>query len=240
MSQLPLATPEQKQDITRRLVEGNLQLAVRIARLYQGRGVALADLVGHANVPLSHAAAIFTPAPDRAFRPSAQHAMRGAFCLLLKKVSQDVISLDGLTIPIASPEREWVQIADLYHALAALPRRDEHIIRLRYLEQHSLEEVGKRGGVTRERVRQREKQALHMLRKSLVSGVPHGNPVGDARPPVPLRKERYLKKNLPTRRRGMQAQSSTTLLSPPLLPTQHAPSLPHASFVLASSPVQTL
>ncbi len=54
--------------------------------------------------------------------------------------------------------------------LARLPERESHILQLRYGlldgETHTLEEVGKEIGVTRERVRQLEAQALNRLRHS--------------------------------------------------------------------------
>ncbi|MBZ0316000.1 MAG: sigma-70 family RNA polymerase sigma factor [Anaerolineae bacterium] len=54
--------------------------------------------------------------------------------------------------------------------LTRLPEREAHILRLRYGlldgETHTLEEVGRQIGVTRERVRQLEAQALNRLRRS--------------------------------------------------------------------------
>ena len=58
----------------------------------------------------------------------------------------------------------------LEHALDRLPPREAQILRLRYgLEDgrvYTLEEVGQTIGVTRERVRQLEAQALNRLRQS--------------------------------------------------------------------------
>ncbi|MEB2287326.1 MAG: sigma-70 family RNA polymerase sigma factor [Anaerolineae bacterium] len=58
----------------------------------------------------------------------------------------------------------------LQQALARLPEREAHILELRYGlqdgETHTLEEVGRQIGVTRERVRQLEAQALNRLRHS--------------------------------------------------------------------------
>jgi len=58
----------------------------------------------------------------------------------------------------------------LDQVLARLPEREAHILQLRYGlldgETHTLEEVGKQIGVTRERVRQLEAQALNRLRHS--------------------------------------------------------------------------
>ncbi|MCD4685711.1 MAG: sigma-70 family RNA polymerase sigma factor [Anaerolineae bacterium] len=58
----------------------------------------------------------------------------------------------------------------LEQVLARLPEREAHILQLRYGlldgETHTLEEVGQQIGVTRERVRQLEAQALNRLRHS--------------------------------------------------------------------------
>lgn len=58
----------------------------------------------------------------------------------------------------------------LDQVLARLPEREAHILQLRYGlldgETHTLEEVGQQIGVTRERVRQLEAQALNRLRHS--------------------------------------------------------------------------
>lgn len=54
--------------------------------------------------------------------------------------------------------------------LSRLPHREADILRMRYGledgETHTLEEVGRKIGVTRERVRQLEAQALNRLRRS--------------------------------------------------------------------------
>ena len=58
----------------------------------------------------------------------------------------------------------------LQHALDKLPAREAQILRLRYGladgRVYTLEEVGQTIGVTRERVRQLEAQALNRLRQS--------------------------------------------------------------------------
>jgi RNA polymerase primary sigma factor len=56
----------------------------------------------------------------------------------------------------------------LHHAIRQLPEREQQVIRLRYgldeeMEPRSLEEIGRRLGITRERVRQIETQALQRL-----------------------------------------------------------------------------
>jgi RNA polymerase primary sigma factor len=68
---------------------------------------------------------------------------------------------------VTDQEMLRIHLAD---ALNRLPDREAHILQLRYGlldgEMHTLEEVGKAIGVTRERVRQLEAQALNRLRRS--------------------------------------------------------------------------
>jgi len=71
--------------------------------------------------------------------------------------------------PSAITDQEMLR-EHLAAALRKLPPREAHILELRYGladgEAHTLEEVGKEIGVTRERVRQLEAQALNRLRRS--------------------------------------------------------------------------
>src|SRR6059058_1315478 len=81
-------------------------------------------------------------------------------------------SFGDLVAQAASDVAEEVQVAldetALHRAISSLPEREQHVIRLRYgldeeMEPKSLEEIGRRMGITRERVRQIETQALSRL-----------------------------------------------------------------------------
>jgi len=81
-------------------------------------------------------------------------------------------SFGDLVAQAASDVAEEVQVAldetALHRAIAQLPEREQQVIRLRYgldeeMEPRSLEEIGRRMGITRERVRQIETQALGRL-----------------------------------------------------------------------------
>jgi RNA polymerase primary sigma factor len=81
-------------------------------------------------------------------------------------------SFGDIVAQAASDVAEEVQVAldesALHRAIADLPVREQEVIRLRYgldeqMEPHSLEEIGRRLGITRERVRQIETQALSRL-----------------------------------------------------------------------------
>jgi RNA polymerase primary sigma factor len=81
-------------------------------------------------------------------------------------------SFGDIVAQAASDVAEEVQVAldesALHRAILQLPEREQQVIRLRYgldeeMEPHSLEEIGRRMGITRERVRQIETQALSRL-----------------------------------------------------------------------------
>ena len=60
---------------------------------------------------------------------------------------------------------------EMQKALAVLPPRQEKVIRMRFgigeLREHTLEELGERFSITRERIRQIEEKALRKLRSPL-------------------------------------------------------------------------
>src|SRR6185369_3316723 len=59
-------------------------------------------------------------------------------------------------------ENESVEITEKY--LKIIPEDLQIILRLRFLEKMTLQQIGNRLGMTRERVRQREAKGLRMLR----------------------------------------------------------------------------
>jgi RNA polymerase primary sigma factor len=78
--------------------------------------------------------------------------------------------LDFLPDPHAGPDEEAdlrVQQAVLQDAMGALSPREREIIAQRFQEGLTLQEVGERFGITRERTRQLQEQALRKLRKRL-------------------------------------------------------------------------
>ena len=81
-------------------------------------------------------------------------------------------SFGDLVAQAASDVAEEVQVSldesALHRAIGTLPEREQMVIRMRYglddeMEPKSLEEIGRRMGITRERVRQIETQALSRL-----------------------------------------------------------------------------
>lgn len=77
----------------------------------------------------------------------------------------DVIAADdrsALDLADAESERRAVQAA-----MAALPERLRFVVRARFFREHTLEQVGTALGITRERARQLEVDALRRLGRSL-------------------------------------------------------------------------
>lgn len=78
--------------------------------------------------------------------------------------------IDFLSDPDAVPDEEAdlrVQHAVLQDAMSALSEREQDIISLRFQDGLTLQEVGDKYGITRERTRQIQEQALQKLRKRL-------------------------------------------------------------------------
>jgi RNA polymerase primary sigma factor len=81
---------------------------------------------------------------------------------------RDVLADDEPDVPLRLATQRMLQ-EEIVHALDALPERERQVLRLRYgLEdgrRHTLEEVGLTFGITRERTRQIEAEALRRLRR---------------------------------------------------------------------------
>jgi DNA-directed RNA polymerase sigma subunit (sigma70/sigma32) len=84
----------------------------------------------------------------------------------LEMSSQEVVALIGSSdedvTAIAYEKKEMGKVID--SALKTITQREEKIVRARFYEELTLEEVADRFGVTRERVRQIESRALRKLR----------------------------------------------------------------------------
>lgn len=77
-----------------------------------------------------------------------------------------------LNIPDESPTVEEIDLkkfnrAELAKALVKLPNQEAHMLVLRYVEDWTLARIGKKFGLTRERIRQINEESLKKLRRSL-------------------------------------------------------------------------
>jgi RNA polymerase primary sigma factor len=75
-----------------------------------------------------------------------------------------------------SPDTEMVETDDLHHVLDLLSKMDQReatVLRMRFglddEQPRTLKEIGEKLGLTRERVRQIESEALHKLSESLTA-----------------------------------------------------------------------
>jgi RNA polymerase primary sigma factor len=82
---------------------------------------------------------------------------------------QDTLSDPTLPPPDLEVEQQEFR-QQVVHLLETLPPREEQVMRMRYgigyAQEYTLDEVGKRFGITRERVRQIEVRALRQLRRT--------------------------------------------------------------------------
>jgi RNA polymerase primary sigma factor len=152
--------------------------AVRQAAAHQGRLIRIPPATAEAMDRLRRAAAQLAQVLGR--EPAAQELAEELGTTVervtrLVRLSRPAVSLDGVEPeqPGASPADEVVLAAlrvDLYAMLARLTARERRVLRLRFGlvdgRRCSLEEIGRRLGVSRERVRQIQKEALTRLRSA--------------------------------------------------------------------------
>jgi RNA polymerase primary sigma factor len=152
--------------------------AVRQAAAEQGRLIRVPPATAEAMDRLRRAAGQLAPVLGR--EPSAAEladelGTSAERVDRLARLSRPALPLDGLEPrhPGASPADEVVLAAlrvDLYAMLARLTARQRRVLRLRFGlvdgRRCSLEEIGRRMGLSRERIRQIEKEALARLRQA--------------------------------------------------------------------------
>jgi RNA polymerase primary sigma factor len=176
-----------------RLVSANLRFVVSIAKRYRHSAVPLADLVNEGNLGLLRAAERFDETHGVRFvsyaiwwirqgmvRAIARDAELNGRNGASRRVSLDQPLTAASTAPLQevvpderceAPEERVMQRAlrdAVDSSLTDLPEREQLVLRLYYgldgAPPYTLEEVGQRLGVTRERVRQIKERALARLR----------------------------------------------------------------------------
>lgn len=94
--------------------------------------------------------------------------MKKGYVTLLEKLNIDMVKEGDIDDYELSDSNNEKYKEEINNVLKTLTEREEQVLRLRYGlvdgKQHTLEEVGKVFGVTRERIRQIESKALRGLR----------------------------------------------------------------------------
>lgn len=185
---------EGDEEALQRLVEGNLRFVVSIAKRYQNRGVPLSDLVNEGNLGLIRAARRFDERRGVRFISYAVFWVRQAILQALAEGAEvqapedervRCVSLDSpiwesretnlgdvVADETADGPEALIEAHDLRDALDSsltrLPEREERILRLYFGlddgEPRTLDEIGRRLRISRERARQLKDRALSRLR----------------------------------------------------------------------------
>jgi RNA polymerase sigma factor (sigma-70 family) len=91
----------------------------------------------------------------------------GEYVLTREIPQENILSWGSDEMKQISYKHDFTKVdleVDMEEALNALPQRDKDVLRLRYIENMELLEVGKELGITRERVRQIEARAFRRLK----------------------------------------------------------------------------
>jgi len=156
-------------------VRANMWLVVKIARRHAGKGdMSVLDLIQEGSIGLLQAVNHFNPKKGKRFSASASAWINTSIALAIRKQGSHSppLSLDEPKDKSPSPEDETqntLLLDILVFHLALLNPRQRQVLELRFGvpngETYTLEEVGEKLGVTKERARQIEAQALGNLRR---------------------------------------------------------------------------
>ena len=174
-----------------RLISANLRFVVMVARHYAHLGLSMEDLVSEGNVGLIRAIRSYDPGRGVRFISYAVWWIRQAILRALQENPEsasldapvsgmddeltlaDLLADEGSRGPEDAAVHE-VLCRDVRALLDKLPPREMQILRQRYGvgggKPASLEEIGARLHMTRERIRQIEKRALTHIRSTAGAG----------------------------------------------------------------------
>ena len=182
IGQIPLLTPQQEIELAAKIKKGdrearalmirsNLRLVVKIAHDYANLGLPLLDLISEGNIGLMKAVERFDPAKGGKLSTYAAWWIKQSIKRALANQSKTIRLPVHLVDKISKMRRVSLQMSE---ELGREPTDDElgdEIGQLRFGlidgRPKTLEEVGKKFGVTRERIRQLQNIALSKLRRAL-------------------------------------------------------------------------
>ncbi|MCD6406210.1 MAG: sigma-70 family RNA polymerase sigma factor, partial [Planctomycetes bacterium] len=172
------------QVVREHLVRANLRLVVAIAKRHRGRRTDFPALVSNGNVALLDAIEAFDYSRGNRFSTYAGWAIVRRFARTVPEESYAVTGIEEEILEnSAKVEIDYTALGPaavekgVVCALAGLPERERVIIESRFglgraKSPSTLQEIGSRFGVTKERIRQIEAQALSRLKQIVESNVP--------------------------------------------------------------------
>ena len=176
-----------------KLTRANLRFVVSVAKQYQNQGLSLPDLINEGNLGLIKAAEKFDETRGFKFISYAVWWIRQSILQALAEQSRIVLKVSGRHISVDAPfvEGEDNSLLDVLvnddspmadrslvneslareidRALSTLTEREKEIIQMFFgigQQEMTLEEIGDKFGLTRERVRQIKEKAIRRLRQS--------------------------------------------------------------------------
>lgn len=185
------ADASEKARARERLTNANLKLVVTLAKRHTRSGLSLHELIAEGNVGLIKAVERFDPKRGTRFSTYAAYWIRRAIQLAVRRLKRGApegqdpeetdppagrtVRLDAL-FGLSDPDRDGeleqsrLDLEQIRRVIDELGGREAEILRLRYGltpggEPLTLNEIGRKLGITRERVRQIEERAIRKLQR---------------------------------------------------------------------------
>lgn len=171
-------------DAQQRLVVENIRLVPHALKLMRRNVMEYDAAMSEGHSALCRAARLFDPSRGFAFSTYAMNAIFRSVSGARKREYRkevagrrepvfegfmETVVGDSDTVEDVAQSEAWQRVQD---ALLQLPLRAQYIIQQRFFGSRTLEQVGNTVGVSKERVRQIQRDSIEQLRELLVEGTP--------------------------------------------------------------------